>query len=128
MRLAIVGTRILACEGDATRVSERIYELLDDLWVDVVISGGAAGVDEIAENIARLAGYREDDRSLIIHRPTVKRWAGPGEYQDRNNRIVDDCTHLVRLSCEQGTTGGSAYTAARAAGLGKLLRDEVVCP
>lgn len=126
-RLAIVGTRVLACPGDTAGVAALVRAAIARLSPDVVISGGADGVDGIAERVARDIGYREEAGTLIIHRPTVKRFHGPGGYQERDALIAADCTHLLRLSCRQATTYGSGWTADEAGRLGRIVVRRQVC-
>ncbi len=121
IRLAIVGTRVLDCPGDKDRTSERILKAIRKLEPDVIISGGAKGVDSLAELEAALCRYSEAKGNLIIHRPTVKRFHGEGGYRERDELIARDCTHLLRIACKQATTYGSGWTANRAEELGKVV-------
>lgn len=125
--LAIVGTRVLACPGDRTRVFRRVAWSLDRLRPDVVISGGAKGVDSIAELQARVAGYCEQDGTLVIYKPEVYRFAGPGGFAERDLEMARDCTHLLRIHCQQATTYGSGTTAEAARKLGKDVVSWRVC-
>ncbi len=125
--LAVVGTQTLACPGDPERVAARIRWSIERLRPNVVMSGGAAGVDTAAEVVARELGYREDEGTLVVVRPQVRRWQGPGGFQERNLVIAQRCTHLLRLACRQAKTYGSGWTADRAAELGKSVVREVIC-
>lgn len=126
-RLAIVGTRVLACDGDVGRVAERVQRAIEKLRPAVIISGGAFGVDLLAEVVAKAAGYREDAGTLLIFRPTVRRFRGPGGYRERDLRIAAECTRLLRLSCRQAKTYGSGWTADQAERMGKIVIREQVC-
>lgn len=127
-RLAIVGTRVLACDGDRQRVAARVKAAVEKLRPAVIISGGAKGVDEIAETVTRLMGYDEADGTLIIHRPTTRKFHGPGGYRERDAQIAQDCTHLLRLACRQATTYGSGWTADEANRLGRVVVRALMCP
>jgi hypothetical protein len=87
----------------------------------VVISGGAAGSDELAALAAVELGYSEDDGTLLIYRPRVRRLHGPGGYRARDEQIAQACTHLLRIYCQQATTYGSGWTADRAEDLGAIV-------
>lgn len=119
LRLAIIGTRLLACPGEADRVALRIARTITVMKPAVVISGGAPGVDSIAEAVARVHGYDESAGTLIIHRPAVRTFDGPGGYRERDLRIATDCTHLLRVACIRSRTYGSGWTADEAARQGK---------
>lgn len=118
MRLAIVGSTRFADPGAADVARHIIYQAIWVMKPDVVISGGAVGVDTFGEEIARTAGY-SDDR-LIIHRPRNQRWE-PDGFKDRNLLIAQDCTHLLAIRCKQSKTYGSGWTADRAEELGKTV-------
>lgn len=126
--LAVVGTRVLACDGDQAGAAWRIDSVIKALNPDVVISGGADGVDTIAEIVASSLGYWEDNGKLVIHRPTVKRFYGAGGYRARDIVIAYQCTHLLRLACRQATTYGSGWTADYAESLGRIVRRASPCP
>jgi hypothetical protein len=70
VRLAIVGTRVLACRGDRERAKARAAATaISRLSPGMVISGGADGSDKL--------GYSEDAGTLVIFRPRVRRLHGP---------------------------------------------------
>jgi len=126
-RLAIVGTRVLACRGDIWRASSRMSEAIERLTPDVVISGGAEGADDLAEQCATALGYSEAAGTLIIYRPAVRRFHGPGGFRERDEKIARACTHLLRVSCNRSTTYGSGWTADRAEALGATVVRFAVC-
>lgn len=128
IRLAIVGTRTLACPGDISAAVKAIRHSLNELRPVAFISGGAEGVDSLAQTIALLFGYSEDDATMVIHRPRTKRFHGPGGYRARDTLIAEDCSHLLRLSCRQSTTYGSGWTADEAERLGRIVVRQQVCP
>ena len=127
VRLAIVGTRVLDCPGDGARAYAMAASAISDLAPAVVISGGADGVDKIAEQAAAAAGYSEAAGTLIIHRPRVRRFHGYGGYRWRDEIIARDCTHLLRIACCQATTYGSGWTADRAGQLGADVKRRTIC-
>lgn len=128
MRLAIVGSTKFADPFAEAIARELINRKLFWFRPAVVISGGAEGVDEMAEQIAWLHGYREGDgamKPLIIHRPKNRRWQPEG-FKERNLRIAEDCTHLLAIRCKRATTYGSGWTADRAEELGKTVWRELL--
>lgn len=127
VRLAVVGTRVLACSGDIGLVAGRVRVAIHRLRPSVFISGGAEGVDVLAQTVALAFGYEEGTGSMIIYRPTVRRFHGPGGYRERDGLIAADCTHLLRLSCRHATTYGSGWTADEAERLGRVVVREQVC-
>lgn len=126
--LAVVGTRVLACDGDPERVAARIHRAITRLRPDRVVSGGADGVDSIAEQVATAMGYSEAAGTLVVLRPTVKRFHGTGGYGERDERIARECTHLLRLACRHATTYGSGWTADHAERLNRTVVRELICP
>jgi hypothetical protein len=92
-----------------------------------VISGGAAGSDELAEQAAIGLGYSEEVGTLRILRPQARRFHGPGGYRERDEKIAQACTHLLRIWCCRSVTYGSGWTADRAEGLGAVVVRYNVC-
>ena len=127
VRLAIVGTRVLACPGDRDRAKARATAAIRRLSPAIVISGGADGADKLAEEAAVSLGYSEAGGTLRIFRPRVRRFHGEGGYRWRDERIAQACTHLLRIACRQATTYGSGWTADRAEELGALVVRYEVC-
>ncbi len=126
-KLAIIGTKVLYCPGDDARTRDRVRWSIGRLQPDVVISGGAAGVDTIAEQVAQDLGYDEANGTLLILRPEIPRWH-PNGYQDRNRRIAETCTHLLRIHCRRSTTYGSGWTYDLAGRMGRPVVMHCVCP
>jgi hypothetical protein len=127
VRLAIVGTRVLAHRGDRERAKARATAAIVKLSPGVVISGGADGSDKIGEEAAAELGYSEDDGTLVIFRPRVPRLHGPGGFRERDEQIAQACTHLLRICCCRATTYGSGWTADRAEELGAVVVDYDAC-
>jgi hypothetical protein len=121
VRLAVVGTRVLACPGDRERAKTRAAAAIKRLSPGVVISGGADGSDRLGEEAATESGYSEDAGTLVILRPRVRRLHGPGGFRERDEQIAQACTHLLRIFCQYATTYGSGWTADRAEELGAVV-------
>jgi hypothetical protein len=118
-KLAIVGSTTFAKKGmDDARLEamQAIATVIDVVKPDIVISGGARGIDSYAEEIARQRG----GLGLIIHTPKVTGWLG---YKARNLLIAQDCTRLVRIVASTSTTYGSGWTRDRAKELGKPVLE-----
>lgn len=119
-RLAIVGARRFADVEALTRAQEIIDGVLHRRRPDVVISGGADGIDALAAQIARAAGIE-----VIEHLPAHLRWEPEG-YKQRNDRIADQCTRLLRIGCRWPLSYGSGYTHDRAKARGRLCWNVVL--
>jgi predicted Rossmann fold nucleotide-binding protein DprA/Smf involved in DNA uptake len=113
IRLAIVGSSKSWTTPGAMEAIRLIDTVLDRYQPQVVITGGAPGVDSWA---AREAGKR--GIAVIEHRPANKRWK-PHGFEERNLLIANDCTHLVCIRSSASRTYGSGWTADRAEELGK---------
>lgn len=114
MRLAVVGsTNIHSWQRSLA------FDIVEGFVVvkqpRVIISGGAEGIDNVADQIAWL---REIE--FIPHLPKNKRWEPEG-YKERNLLIAQDCTHLLCIRSSQSTTYGSGWTADRAEEMGKIV-------
>jgi hypothetical protein len=127
VKLAVVGTRELRCPGDSVNVGRRVKEAIDRLQPAVVISGGARGVDTIAEIVARTMGFSEMNGTLVIRYPKTHQFRGAGGFRERDALIARECTHLLRLACRQATTYGSGWTADEAERLSRIVVREQVC-
>ena len=79
MNVAIIGSR----EGfDHFKVMSKLYDILKDVDVDNIISGGARGIDKCAESFAD-----ENNINKIIVRPDNP--SNKFDYIKRNWKIVD---------------------------------------
>ncbi len=88
MKIAIVGaSRLSSTEEKNARESCEILlkQMIKDNGRDktILVSGGASGVDTIAETTAYELGLKCD-----IHRPTSENWDG---YKARNLKIAQEC-------------------------------------
>lgn len=120
VRLAIVGsTRFQSPYGDmlAEWIIKRALMYFDPV---VVVSGGAEGVDAMAEELAMRYGF-----STHICLPAKPQWQ-PHGYAERNLRIARNCTHLLAIRCSESRTYGSGWTADRAEEMGKVVLRRVI--
>lgn len=121
MRLAIVGSVALGDSEEAKRIVE---EVLDKYQPSVVVSGGAIGVDTLAEEAARRRGIAVDSQ-----RSEVKQWHDRGKlrgFMSRNREIAERCDRLVRIAWKQSKSYGSGWCRDYAAKLGKPTEEFVV--
>lgn len=79
-----------------------------------VISGGALGIDTLAEDEALLLNL-----DFKKHLPEFPSWEHG--YKPRNLKIAQECTHLLCIRTKQSTTYGSGWTADRAEEMGKIV-------
>jgi hypothetical protein len=114
MRLAIVGSVRFANPDGERLVRQRIANIVGYADPsDVIVSGGARGVDTWAEEAALAAGIE-----VVKFLPENQRWEPKG-YKERNQLIARDCDALVRIYCAKSRTYGSGWTAGLAQRLGK---------
>ena len=113
MRIAFVGSRR---RTDREAVEAFIAELAPGA---VVVSGGAQGPDQWAEEAARARGL-----AVVVHKPdldgAVTRWQIADRYHARNQRIVDDSEIIVAFVAPD-RKGGTEDTIRRAKRAGKLV-------
>jgi len=117
VRLAIVGSVSFRNQEVFDEACSLAWDyLVDPLnYIDLFISGGADGMDKLAESFA--------DRLNIpkrIYLPENKRWA-PNGFKDRNLKIATDCTHLLCIRDKTSKTYGSGWTSDRAKEMGKVV-------
>lgn len=118
MKLAIVGSEILDGHPEAQR---RIVEAFDRYQPTTLVSGGAAGIDTMAEDEAKRRGI-----ACEIYRPRVRAWALAGGFRDRNQQIADACEALVRIVASTSKTYGSGWTRDQAAKQGKPTEEFII--
>ena len=108
MRIAIVGSREYP---NLAEVRDYVMSLPDDT---VVITGGARGVDQMAEDTARARGLK-----VVVHRAE---WDKHGKAAGpiRNRLVVEDCDRLVAFWDE--VTPGTKNAISQASKAGKLER------
>lgn len=115
MKLAIVGSQAKSWKGfeheqEAIRVIEHAIQFLEP---DLIISGGANGVDSWAIQVAQ-----EFDIETREFPPEAECWAA---YKARNAQIAEACNKLVVIRSQHSLTYGSGWTADYAWKLGKQV-------
>lgn len=113
IRLAIVGSRDFSDPDAWDTIEQIISDTITRLDPVEVISGGARGVDTVAAQIA-------EDMLLevTVYESANGRWE-PNGYRERNQRIADECTHLLAIRCKTSKTYGSGWTRDYAVQQGK---------
>jgi len=113
MRVAIVGSRGYL---DLDSVKSYVAALPADT---VVITGGAKGVDTVAEEAAKALGLK-----VVVHLADWNLY-GKAAGQIRNQVVVDDCDRLVAFwdGTSPGTRGAISL-ASKAGKLDKVYRDK----
>lgn len=115
MNKAIVGSRTLEHHLRARQLVTRlIAEARQQYGRDlVIISGGAIGIDRMAEDDARRLGI-----SCTVYRPKGVGWPA---YKARNDLIAEACDELDCIWDPNSKTSGCLYTADKAKALGKKV-------
>ena len=91
MKIAIVGTSSVLTENEERDVRQMISHVLDGFTNEItVITGGAEGVDKMAEEIAKGKGL-----TVIVYLPDKNNWKG---YRKRNLQIAKDCDELFCIT------------------------------
>ena len=122
VRLAIVGSVAFAHSLDWHQAGVAIRRSIQHLQPVQIISGGARGIDTLAARIGREMGIE-----VVEFLPQVRSWADEGGFRDRNRKIAEACTHLLRVWCRSSRTYGSGWTADLAERLGKDVRRYSPC-
>lgn len=114
MRLAIVGSRLFDKDAQAKDWAARYIQwVLTKYEPEVVISGGAVGIDQLA---ATLAAF--EDIEVVEFLPAYPTWP---EYKKRDKLIAEDCTHLLAIIHPMSTSYGSQWTADYAEKIGRKV-------
>ena len=89
--MAIVGTSKLQSyqQMEVGTIIRKILRQYDSSN-DIIISGGAKGVDTLAVDRAKRLGF-----SVKIHKPTLEEWK---YYKERNLLIANECDHLYCIT------------------------------
>jgi predicted Rossmann fold nucleotide-binding protein DprA/Smf involved in DNA uptake len=97
-RVAVVGNRKGWTYSEVKTKLKSVLLLQDDL----IVSGGAEGVDTFAQMYAK-----ENGHPIIIHypHPQVK---SPDRYHQRNRKVVDDAELILAFNRQE--KGGTVYT------------------
>ena len=111
MKIAIIGSR---------KINDIDLEKLVPKEATEIISGGAGGVDTLAERYA--AEYR---LPLTVYRPDYRQFK-KGAPLKRNLQIVDEADGVVAVW--DGESRGTRYTIDYAFKQKKLLLLKIVCP
>jgi hypothetical protein len=122
MKLAIIGSRSLAGHPDAQRLIEQIIDRYIERYPNdlTIVSGGAAGIDQMAAQAARRRGV-----CVIEHRPRGRSWPA---FRARNLAIAQTCHELVRIADPRSATYGSGWTRDRARELGRPTAEYFIPP
>jgi predicted Rossmann fold nucleotide-binding protein DprA/Smf involved in DNA uptake len=105
MKLAIVGSR---------NIKEINIDRYVDFHPECVISGGAKGVDSIAEKWANEKGIK-----TVIFRPDYARF-GKGAPLKRNHTIIENADTVIAFW--DGKSKGTKYTIDLARRMGKTVK------
>jgi hypothetical protein len=112
MKLGITGTRLFT---DYTKIKADILANFDPSDIELIISGGARGVDKLCEQFAAEYGIPVDS-----HKPDYDTH-GKGAPIVRNREIVEQCDILMGWPLKNPTSYGSLSTIAYAKRLGKQV-------
>jgi len=91
VRVGVVGCRYC---NDYAIIKKELDALHSKTRIDLIVSGGAKGVDTLAEKWAR-----ENNIPCKVYLPNLA-WGKKG-YAMRNQQIVDLATHLLAFPSEQ---------------------------
>lgn len=118
MKIGIVGSQLKDLNDSQQRTARVIIQgllikfiLRDDV---VLVSGGSDGIDTFADEEAQKLGF-----STEIFEPSVRRWKGPGGFEERNKKIAEESDVVVAIRSMTSKTYGSGWTADYAESLGK---------
>lgn len=115
IRLAVVGSRNILDEDYVYEVLEELTEelFLENIRIIKVVSGGAIGIDSIAEQWAYINNIDTD-----IYRPDWKRFGKAAGFI-RNTTIVENCD--IMLAIWDGKSKGTLHSMSQAKKLKKRL-------
>ena len=109
MKLLIIGSRSIKILDK--RIDARLCELLEE-GVELIISGGARGVDTLAEKFARAHGV-----PMRVVLPDYGKHPGKVAPLVRDREMVDMADHV--LAIWDGSSTGTVYTVKYAREQGK---------
>lgn len=122
MKLAVVGSARYVDESNINQIQRIINEAVEKYQPTEIVSGGAEGVDTMAEETAKRLGIIP-----TIFRPTIRKWDGKGGFKERNFQIASHCDALIRVHSKRSRSYGSGWTRDRAKEQGKPTEDFEVC-
>ena len=107
-RVAVIGSRTA---NPTARNYMKIVNFLTECKATEVVTGGAKGADQLAENVAEELGMK-----LTIYYPDYKRWKRSAPHM-RNDEILQHCDEV--LAIWDGVSRGTASVITKAQKLGK---------
>ena len=120
MSLAIVGSRRFA-NPDWLRLSKMtIAWFLANVRPSGVVSGGAMGIDTLAEEQAKLLGF-----PVRVFLPERRCWES---YRERNLQVVCACDALLCIRDRDSSSFGSGWTRDAAVKAGKPVWSVEIPP
>jgi len=111
-KLGIIGTRLVKDKELVKAIITHYIERYVNNSL-TVISGGAEGVDSIAEEVARSL-----DIPFMAYLPEGHKW---GDFEKRNKQIVAECDMLLVIRYRESKTYGSGWTRDYAIKIGKKV-------
>src|SRR5574338_392376 len=110
MILGVVGSRTLRASPEVKNIIEDFLDTYGN--IDIIVSGGAHGVDSMAELVARQRHIRME----VFHADWDTQGKGAGFV--RNGKIAARVDHLLAIMAPGGTSG-TKDTITKAMSLGK---------
>lgn len=111
MKYGIVGNRTGWLES-------KVFNSLDNFSLiasDIILSGGAEGVDTLAQEYAKLKGC---EMIILYPNPNIH---SPKRYFDRNLEIAERCDTLIAFDKGSSSGSGTLNTINSAKKLGKTV-------
>lgn len=109
-KVAVVGSREIT---DYLFVAERLDYFLQDIKGGVVIvSGGAKGVDTLAEQYAEEKGYKTE-----IYLPDYEKYSGKVAPIKRNTTIMENSEYCIAFTKDDSKGTANAISEANRLGL-----------
>ena len=101
LKVAIVGTSHALTENEERDIRQFCAMALKVEHADILVSGGASGVDLIAEEVAVGLGIQ-----IEIHHPKRKSWE---DYKKRNIEIAESCDKLICITIPKRPLAQKCY-------------------
>ncbi len=116
-KLGVIGTRLVK-DKELVKAIITYYIKRYGNNLLTIISGGAEGVDSIAEEVARSFNI-----PFIAYLPEGNKW---GDFEKRNKQIVEGCDILLVIRYKESKTYGSGWTRDYAMKIGrKVINIEI---